>query len=125
VTAAVHLAGLDPYVGFLHEVSRGQPAMVLDLMEEFRGLVADNVVLGVIRNRSLQEKDFQESLGAFRLSDGGRKVFLTAFERKLNDEFVHPVFGYRCSYRRAIELQGRLLGRHLQEGVGYQPLVLR
>jgi CRISP-associated protein Cas1 len=73
----------------------------------------------------LQEKDFQESLGAFRLSDGGRKVFLTAFERKLNDEFVHPVFGYRCSYRRAIELQARLLGRHLQEGVGYQPLVLR
>jgi CRISP-associated protein Cas1 len=125
VTAGVHLAGLDPYVGFLHEVSRGQPAMVLDLMEEFRGLVADNVVLGVLRNRELQGKDFTESLGAYRLSDGGRKAFLTAFERKLNDEFTHPVFGYRCSYRRAIELQARLLSRHLQEDVVYKPLVLR
>jgi CRISPR-associated protein Cas1 len=106
VTAAVHVAGLDPYVGYLHEVSRGQPALVLDLMEEFRALVADNVVLAVLNNREVQRSDFTESLGAFRLSDGGRKAFLTAFERKLSDEFTHPVFEYKCTYRRAIELQG-------------------
>jgi CRISP-associated protein Cas1 len=125
VTAAVHLAGLDPYIGYLHEVTRGQPAMVLDLMEEFRALVADNVVLSVLNNREIQRKDFTESLGAFLLSDGGRKTFLQAFERKLSDEFTHPVFGYRCSYRRAIELQARLLARHLQEDVPYKPLTLR
>ena len=125
VTAAVHVAGLDPYVGYLHEVSRGQPALVLDLMEEFRALVADNVVLAVLNNREVQRSDFTESLGAFRLTDGGRKAFLTAFERKLSDEFTHPVFGYKCTYRRSIELQGRLLARHLQEGVPYKPLVLR
>jgi CRISP-associated protein Cas1 len=125
VTAAVHMAGLDPYIGYLHEVTRGQPAMVLDLMEEFRPLVADNVVLGVLNNREIQRKDFEESLGAFLLADGARKVFLLAFERKLSDEFTHPVFGYRCTYRRSIELQARLLARHLQEGVVYKPLVLR
>ncbi len=125
VTAAVHLAGLDPYVGYLHEVSRGQPALVLDLMEEFRPLVADNVVLSVLNNREIQPEDFTESLGAYRLSEGGRKTFLQAFERKMGDEFKHPVFEYRCSYRRAIELQARLLARHLQEGVPYKPLVLR
>ena len=125
VTAAVHLAGLDPYIGYLHEISRGQPAIVLDLMEEFRPLVADNLVLATINNREIQRKDFTESLGAFRLSDGGRKCFLQAFERKMNDEFKHPVFEYRCTYRRAIELQVRLLARHLQEGIPYQPLVLR
>ncbi len=125
VTAAVNVAGLDPYVGFLHEVQRGQPAMVLDLMEEFRPLVADNVVLSVINNREIQRSDFTESLGAFLLSESGRKVFLQAFERKLNDEFKHPVFEYRCTYRRAIELQARLMARHLQEGVPYKPLVLR
>lgn len=125
VTAAVHLTGLDPYIGFFHEVSRGQPAMVLDLIEEFRPLVADNVVLAVINNREVQCKDVKESLGAFRLSDGGRKSFLQAFERKLSDEFKHPVFEYRCTYRRAIELQARLLARHLQEDVPYKPLVLR
>jgi CRISPR-associated protein Cas1 len=125
VTAAVHLAGLDPYIGYLHEVSRGQPAMVLDLMEEFRPLVGDSLVLSVLNNRELQASDFTESLGAYRLSDNGRKRFLQSFERKMNDEFKHPTFGYRCTYRRAVELQARLLSRHLQEGVAYKPLVLR
>jgi CRISPR-associated protein Cas1 len=125
VTAAVHMAGLDPYIGYLHEVHHGQPAMVLDLMEEFRALVADNVVLSVLHNKEIQPKDFTESLGAYRLSESGRKTFLQAFERKMSDEFVHPVFGYRCTYRRAIELQARLLSRHLQEGIPYKPLTLR
>jgi CRISPR-associated protein Cas1 len=125
VTAAVHLAGLDPYIGYLHEVSRGQPAMVLDLMEEFRPIVSDNLVLSVINKREIQLKDFNESLGAYRLSDAGRRKFLQAFDRKMNDEFKHPVFNYRCTYRRAIELQARLLSRHLQEGISYQPLCLR
>ena len=125
VTAAVHLAGLDPYVGFLHETTRGQPAMVLDLMEEFRALIADTIVVTVLLQKELKENDFEESLGAYRLKDAGRKTFLTAFERKMNDEFKHPVFDYRCTYRRAIELQARLFARHLQEGVPYKPLVLR
>jgi CRISPR-associated protein Cas1 len=125
VTAAVHLAGLDPYIGYLHEVHHGQPAMVLDLMEEFRPLVADSLVLSVLNNRELQPDDFTESLGAYRLSEDGRKRFLQSFERKMNDEFKHPVFGYRCTYRRAIELQARLLSRYLQEGIAYKPLLLR
>lgn len=125
VTAAIQIAGLDPYIGYLHEVTRGQPALVLDLMEEFRPLVADNVVLSVINNREIQQEDFNESLGAYRLSDKARKTFLEAFERKMTDHFTHPMFEYRCSYRRAIQLQARLLARHLQEGVSYQPLVLR
>ncbi|MGL4502596.1 MAG: type I-D CRISPR-associated endonuclease Cas1d [Planktothrix sp.] len=125
VTAAVHIVGLDPYIGYLHEVSRGQPAMVLDLMEEFRPLVADSLVLSVLHKREIQPDDFTESLGAYRLSDEGRKRFLQAFERKMNDEFKHPIFDYRCTYRRAIELQARLLGRYLQEEIPYKPLVLR
>lgn len=125
VTAAVHLAGLDPYIGYLHEVHHGQPALVLDLMEEFRPLVADNLVLAVLNNREIQAQDFSESLGAYTLSDAGRKVFLQAFERKMSTEFQHPVFNYQCSYRRAIELQARLLSRHLQESIPYKALVLR
>lgn len=125
VTAAAHIAGLDPYIGFLHETTRGQPAMVLDLMEEFRALVADSVVLTVLKQREIKAKDFVESLGAYRLKDDACKVFLGAFDRKLSSEFKHPIFGYKCSYRRAIELQARLLARHLQEGVVYEPLVIR
>lgn len=87
--------------------------------------MSDNLVLSVLNNREIQPKDFTESLGAYRLSDDGRKRFLQAFERKMNDEFKHPIFEYRCTYRRSIELQARLLSRHLQEGVVYKPLVLR
>jgi CRISPR-associated protein Cas1 len=125
VTAAVHVAGLDPYIGYLHEVHHGQPSMVLDLMEEFRALIADNVVLTVLHKREIQPPDFSESLGAYRLKEAARKSFLQAFERKMNDEFKHPVFEYRCTYRRAIELQARLLSRHLQEGIPYKALALR
>jgi CRISP-associated protein Cas1 len=125
VTAAAHMAGLDPYIGYLHEVHHGQPALVLDLMEEFRAIVADNLVLSVINNRQLQVDDFTESLGSYRLTDAARKTFLQAFEKKMSDEFAHPVFGYKCNYRRSIELQARLLARHLQEEVPYKPLILR
>ena len=118
-------AGLDPYIGYLHDTTRGQPAMVLDLMGEFRPLIADSVVLSVINHRQIEPKDFQESLGAYLLSDEARKTFLQAFEQKLNSEFKHPVFGYQCNYRRSVELQARLLSRHLQEDVPYQPLILR
>ena len=125
VTAAAHLAGLDPYIGYLHEVHHGQPALVLDLMEEFRPLFADNLVLSLINNRAIQPEDFAVSLGAYRLSESGRRTFLQAFDRKMNDTFKHPVFGYKCSYRRAIALQARLLAKHLQEGIPYKGLVLR
>lgn len=125
VTAAVHVAGLDPYIGYLHETTRGQPAIVLDLMEEFRPLIADSLVLSVISRKTIKPQDFTESLGAYRLSDSARKDFLQAFESKLNTEFKHPIFNYQCTYRRAIELQARLLSRHLQEGIPYQSLRLR
>jgi CRISPR-associated protein Cas1 len=94
-------------------------------MEEFRPLVADNLVLSLINKQVLKLKDFRESLGAYELSENGRKAFLQGFEAKMNDTFKHPMFGYKCSYRRAIELQARLLARHLQEGVPYKSLRLR
>jgi CRISPR-associated protein Cas1 len=99
--------------------------MVLDLMEEFRPLIADSLVFSVFSHKELKPRDFTESLGAYRLSENGRKTFLEAFERKMNSELKHPVFDYRCTYRRAVELQARLLSRHLQEGVVYKPLSLR
>lgn len=125
VMASVHIAGLDPYIGYLHEVHHGQPAMVLDLMEEFRALIADNLVLSVLNNRKIQPQDFTDSLGAYLLKENPRKIFLQAFDQKMNDEFQHPVFEYRCTYRRAIKLQAGLLARHLQEGIPYKPLTLR
>jgi len=108
VASAVSVVGLDPYVGFLHSSQFGKPALALDVMETFRPLVVDSVVLTLLNNGMLKRKDFEEELGAWRLKDGGRRTFLVKFEERLNAEIKHPVFGYRATYRRCLELEVRL-----------------
>ncbi len=113
VSAAVNIVGFDPYIGFLHSSQYGKPALALDLMEEFRPVIADSVVLTTINAQMFTAADFVEEMGAFRLSDGARRVFLTKFEERLNSEITHPVFGTRVTYRRCIEMQARLLAKTL------------
>jgi CRISPR-associated protein Cas1 len=111
VLSAVSQVGLDPYVGYLHSSQYGKPALALDLMEEFRTPVVDSVVVTVINNRIVQAEHFSEELGAYRLSDAGRRRFLEAFEDRLATSIEHPVFGYKASYRRCLELQARLAAK--------------
>lgn len=112
-TLAAYSAGFDPYVGFYHQPRFGRAALALDLMEEFRPLVADSVVLTLINNGMLGESDFVRAGDAVSLSGGGRKAFFMAYEKRINSAVKHPVFGYQVSYRRALELQFRLLARVL------------
>lgn len=111
VLSAVGQVGMDPYVGYLHSSQYGKPALALDLMEEFRTPVVDSVVITVINNRIVQAEHFSEELGAYRLSDAGRRRFLEAFEERLATSIEHPVFGYKASYRRCLELQARLAAK--------------
>jgi len=105
--------GLDPFLGFFHRPRFGRPALALDLMEEFRPLVADSVVLQVINNGEVRPNDFVRRGSAVALTDEGRRRFFLAYERRMAHLVRHPVFGYRVSYRRLLEVQARLLGRHL------------
>ncbi len=124
--SAVEIVGLDPYVGFLHGTQYGKPALALDLMEEMRPVLADSVVLTVINKQILKPDDFEEELGACRLSDKGRKVFLEQWEARLETEMQHPVFGYKVTYRRALEIQARLVARWLLGEIpAYPPLLVR
>lgn len=111
VASAVQLVGFDHFVGYLHSSFYGRPALALDLMEEFRPVIVDSVVLTLLNNRMFSPSDFVSELGAYRLKDEGRKVFFTKFEERLNEEVNHPIFGYKTTYRRCIELQGRLLAK--------------
>ena len=120
--------GLDPQMGFSHVLRPGRPSLALDLMEEFRPLVVDAMVLSCINRRVLRPEDFvtEPVSGAVSLSDDGRKVFLRAYEQKKQSEFKHPVMGRKCSYQEAFEIQGRLLSKYLMgETEIYPPLVLR
>jgi len=126
VASAVQLVGLDPYVGFLHSSQYGKPALALDLMEEFRSVIVDSVVLTLVNNHILQVSDFREEFGVYWLKDGARRTFLTKFEERLNTEIKHPTFDYKASYRKCLELQVRLLAKTLTDEVPeYRPFVVR
>jgi len=105
--------GFDPYLGFYHQPRYGRPALALDLMEEFRPLVADSVAIGLINNGELRPSDFIARAGAVALTDGGRRRVIDAYERRLELLVTHPRFGYAVSYRRIFEVQARLLARFL------------
>ncbi|MCL6594045.1 MAG: CRISPR-associated endonuclease Cas1, partial [Alicyclobacillus sp.] len=124
--AAIAAVGLDPLLGFYHRIEPGRPALVLDLMEPFRPIIADSVVLRVLNTAEIQWSDFYIGPESCSLREKGRKTFFLAFERRMHEMVTHPVFGYRMSYRRILELEVRLLSRYLLgELPDYRPLVTR
>lgn len=105
--------GLDPLIGFYHRPRFGRPALALDLMEEFRPLVADSVVIGAINGGGFGSEDFQSHPSGVSMRPAARRRLLLAYERRMEQLITHPVFGYRISYRRVLEVQARLLARCL------------
>jgi CRISPR-associated protein Cas1 len=105
--------GLDPLLGFYHQPRFGRPALALDLMEEFRPLVADSVVIGAINGGGFGPEDFQSHPSGVAMRPAARRRLLLAYERRMEQLIAHPVFGYRISYRRVLEVQARLLARCL------------
>lgn len=100
--------GLDPYIGFFHQLKYGKPCLALDLMEEFRPIIADSVVITLINNRRIKIDDFTQSHGGWYLKEHRRKVFYAAYETRKNEAITHPLFKYKLTFRRAMELQVRL-----------------
>lgn len=112
-TVALTAVGFDAYRGFYHQPRYGRPALALDMMEPFRPLIADSSVIQAINNGEVRPSDFISVAGSVALTDDGRKRFIATFERRMGQEVTHPLFGYKLSYRRLLELQARLLSRHL------------
>jgi CRISPR-associated protein Cas1 len=110
---AVRAVGLDGMLGFYHQPHFGRPSLALDLMEEFRPVIADSVVIGAINNGVVQGDDFVRGAGAVALTQLARKRLILSFERRMDSLVTHPVFDYRISYRRVLEVQARLLSRVL------------
>jgi len=109
VTAAA--VGFDPYLGFYHLPRPGRPALALDLMEPFRPLLADSAVITAINNRMIYPEHFVEAGRGVTMTTAGRKAFFRAYEQRMDQLVTHPLFDYRVSYRRLLEIQTRLLAR--------------
>lgn len=125
-TIASLAVGFDPYVGFYHQPRHGRPSLALDLMEEFRPLIAESAVLTAINNRMITPGHFVRAGNAVNLTLHGRRAFFHAYEQRMNSLITHPVFDYKVSYRRVLELQARLLARWLTREIpDYIPMVTR
>ncbi len=121
ITTTLHGVGLDPFVGFLHQPRPGRPALALDLMEEFRPVIADSVVINAVNNGVVQEGDFTDRGTGVALNDAARKRLIEVYERRLDELATHPVLGTRLSYRRILEVQARLLGKTLLDELPAYP----
>ncbi len=120
-TSVLLTVGLDPWNGFYHRIRPGRPALSLDMMEPYRPIIADSVVITAINNREITNDDFVFNGPACALKTKGRKAFLATFERRMEQEVTHPVFGYQVSMRRLLEVQMRLLARHLEGEIREYP----
>ena len=122
LTIACSVVGLDPFLGYYHQPRFGRPALALDLMEPFRPLVVDSVVLSLINQKMITESDFLAAGDNVALTPTGRKAFFQAYEQRMNQLVTHPLFGYRVSYRRLLEIQVRLLARVLLGEILHYPV---
>jgi CRISPR-associated protein Cas1 len=126
LTGVCYGVGLDPFMGFMHQPRYGRPALALDLMEEFRPLIADSVAISMVNRGELGPEDFIRSAAGTFLNDRGRKAFWEAWFRRLDTEVSHPEFGYRMAYRRMLEVQGRQLWRFVRgEAAAYHGFTTR
>ncbi len=112
-TVTVSAVGLDPYLGYLHRPKYSKPALALDLIEEFRSIICDSTCLTVVNNGEITESDMTKTDFGVSLSAEGRKTIIKAYERRMDTSVMHPLLGYRASYRRILETQARLLARHV------------
>ena len=121
-SSALQGVGIDSYVGFLHQDRPGRQSLALDLLEEFRAWWADRFVLTLLNRKQLKKKDFDvQSSGAVRLSDKGRKIFLTAWQERKQIEIMHPYLNEKVPIGMLPHVQSLLLARHLRGDTQYYP----
>jgi CRISPR-associated protein Cas1 len=115
VHGAAEQVGLDPYIGFLHGLRPGKPALALDAMEEFRPVLADRLALTLLNRRQLRAGHF-ETLpgGAVQLTEDGRKLVLTEWQHWKQRDIPHRLLGRRVAVALLPSVQSRILARHIR-----------
>lgn len=125
--SALESVGLDPQVGFLHELRPGRPSLALDLLEEFRTIWADRLALALINRKQLQPDDFEERPGgSVTVKDKPRKGLLVSYQQRKQDEVTHPVVDKKMPMGLIPFIQARLLARRLRGDIEqYIPYIAR
>jgi len=124
---ALEGVGLDPQIGFLHEVRSGRPGLALDLMEELRAVLADRVALSLVNLRQVGPRDFKTTeSGAVEMKEETRKTILQTWQKKKQEMIQHPFLEDRVPIGLLPHLQSLLLARHLRGDLdAYPPFLLK
>jgi CRISPR-associated protein Cas1 len=125
--SGLEAAGLDPQVGYLHGLRPGRPALALDLMEEFRPVLADRLAVTLVNRQQLQADHFEETPGGgVHLNEEGRKLVIVAYQRRKEEEIQHRVLKQKAPFGLVPHIQARLLARHLRGDLQeYPPFIYR
>jgi CRISPR-associated protein Cas1 len=125
--AALEVVGLDPYDGFFHADKHGRPALALDLVEEFRCVIGDSVVLTLVNKDILEKEDFEPGArGGIYLSQDGLRKFFRQYTARLNTRVQHPLAGRPLTYQQVFEVQARLMRKVIEGAIDrYRPFVAK
>jgi CRISPR-associated protein Cas1 len=122
VRSALETVGLDPQVGFLHQLRSGRPSLALDIMEEFRAYLGDRVMLNLINLKQVSKKDFEiRESGEVRMADEARKTLLTAYQKRKQEETTHPFLGEKMTVGLLPHIQAQLMARYLRGDISEYP----
>ncbi len=124
---ALETVGLDPQLGYLHTVRPGRAALALDLMEEFRAILADRLALTLVNRKQLNASDFESRPGgAVQMSDAARKVLIVAYQERKQELVSHPLLDQKLAIGLLPQIQARLLARVIRgEAEDYLPYLER
>jgi CRISPR-associated protein Cas1 len=127
VRSALETTGLDPQVGFLHQVRSGRPSLALDIMEEFRAYLGDRIMLNLINLKQVTKKDFEiRESGEVRMSEEARKTLITAYQKRKQEEITHPFLGEKMTIGLLPHVQAQLLARYIRGDIpDYPPFYLK
>jgi len=122
VRSALETTGLDPQVGFLHQLRPGRPGLALDIMEEFRAYLGDRIMLNLINLKQVTKKDFEtRESGEVRMSDDARKTILNAYQKRKQEEIVHPFLEEKMTIGLLPHIQAQLLARYIRGDIPEYP----
>lgn len=121
-TSALEAVGLDPYVGFMHTDRPGRRSLALDLVEEMRSPLCDRFVLTVINKKIISAHDLEKREdGAVILTDNGRRAFITAWQKRKDDELKHPFLDEKIEWGTVPYAQALLLARYIRGDLDAYP----
>jgi len=125
VRSALESVGLDSCVGFLHRDRPGRPGLALDIMEEFRPFLADRLTLSLINREQVRKKDFKRmESGAVFMNDDMRKEILVAYQKRKQEEIIHPYLKEKVQLGLLFYIQALLLARHLRGDIDGYPVFI-